>query len=812
MVNLVQKMKKMSFAPKDGKGLTKLIFAKPLKFTKMYTPPEKTASQVLDDSEQEFLTSIVTKHADFVLSNLDPSQVQTLIRAMETVSFGKDTTVMNQGDIGDYLYVVKEGTVKFVVDGEDKGTAEKGTVVGELALLYDCPRAATVVAETDVLMYRVSQETFRRIQAAFVLSNDDETRRLLKATKLFESLDDDMIKLLASSLFQKKIKKGDIIMKKGVTFTEMYFVKSGRIKYGDISVEGTKYADVTMGAGETFGERSLVLDKPCPGNVECVSSGVVWVLTKERFFRCLDGTDLHELTKKSLDRKFLSAIPLFAYSDIDQVEIDLMVEKFVSITLQPGEKLATIGDQVEPAAFFIQTRNKDTAYVQLANKDGVTKDLGPSEGFGFGGETLILSNIDGKTAAAYGQEHGLVGLGSENGVLTAKHNLLENGMVIAQSTVTAMGTEPVHIRKLSIKDVRDVIKDELRLGKDYRTNRAFNPNCTKEELEKKLLLGQGTFGQVWLCREPKSDSPYSLKIQYKRELIEQHQADGVIKEKRIMEKMNHPFVLGLVNAQQDKKCLYMAMKFIQGGELRTEMRNKDRTNLSEKASKFYAACMLEGLSYMHRRNYVYRDLKGENVLLDKDGYCVIIDLGFAKFVPDKTFTFCGTPIFIAPEVVLNKGHDKSADIWSLGVMIYEMLFGTNPFFDYDDPTIDQRTLFKRIVKGQFQRPRKQSSIDAYQKVDDNAKDLVKRMLVVDVKKRLGCMSRGDLDLRDHPWFSDPENGIDFGKLYRKEITAPWVPKISGMFDGSNFSAKREEDKSKLKPLSEKEQKQFEKFC
>lgn len=161
---------------------------------------------------------------------------------------------------------------------------------------------------------------------------------------------------------------------------------------------------------------------------------------------------------------------------------------------------------------------------------------------------------------------------------------------------------------------------------------------------------------------------------------------------------------------------------------------------------------------------------------------------------------------------MNKGHDKSADIWSLGVMIYEMLFGTNPFFDYDDPTIDQRTLFKRIVKGQFQRPRKQSAIDAYQNVSDDAKDIIKKMLVVNTTKRLGCMARADLDIRDHPWFANKDTGIDFGKLYRKELKAPWVPTVTSPFDGQNFSVPKAGDKSKLKPLSDKEQRQFKEFC
>jgi protein kinase A len=152
---------------------------------------------------------------------------------------------------------------------------------------------------------------------------------------------------------------------------------------------------------------------------------------------------------------------------------------------------------------------------------------------------------------------------------------------------------------------------------------------------------------------------------------------------------------------------------------------------------------------------------------------------------------------------LNKGHDKSADIWSLGVLIYEMLYGTNPFFDYDDPNIDQKTLFMRIISGKFQFPKHTKA-----HVSDDAKDLIQKMLVVDANNRLGCLSRADLDLRDHPWFQQ----VNFGKLYRKELNAPWVPTIKSPFDGENFAKWEAEDKRKLKPLTGKEQAHFQKFC
>lgn len=351
--------------------------------------------------------------------------------------------------------------------------------------------------------------------------------------------------------------------------------------------------------------------------------------------------------------KTQSCMPFFVHSDISRLELLEMAKKLKHISLEPGEVMATIGEEVEPALYFIASKeSKEEASVEITFSDGVTTRLGPLEPFGFGKDTVIISNLhdtDSAAAALYGKEHKLVKLDTEEGIDNAKRNFLENSVVISQSTVKVVGSDTVHLRKLNLDDLKDIIYDPLRLGKMYETK--GSASVTHANLEKQLLLGQGNFGQVWLCRDPSHDAPYALKIQYKRELIEQGQASGVIRETRVMRKMHHPFVMGLVHAEQDPRCLYMTMGLVQGGELRQQMRNETRPNLSEPAAKFYAACMLEGLSYMHRREYIYRDLKGENVLLDKDGYCVIVDLGFAKHVPDKTFTFCGTPIFIVRKLL-----------------------------------------------------------------------------------------------------------------------------------------------------------------
>lgn len=291
---------------RDTDMLTKVIFARPLaNLTKHYKQPDRHESQLLDPAEEEFLISVVTKHADFVLSNLEPRQVRTLVKAMEKHRARKGEKVITQGDTGDYLYVVKEGTVRFLVDGEDAGTAGPGTVVGELALLYDCPRAATVLAETDCLFYRVSQETFRRMQASFVLSDDEETRSLLRGTKLFAQVPDDLIREMASCMFQKKFKTGEILVEKGETLDEIYFLKSGRLVGRDIGFGDTKLADFELNPGESFGARAVVMNEPCIGTAECLTDGVVYVLTKERFFRCLDGLDFDEMLRNYLYANFL---------------------------------------------------------------------------------------------------------------------------------------------------------------------------------------------------------------------------------------------------------------------------------------------------------------------------------------------------------------------------------------------------------------------------------------------------------------------------------------------------------------------------
>lgn len=292
-------------------------------------------------------------------------------------------------------------------------------------------------------------------------------------------------------------------------------------------------------------------------------------------------------------------------------------------------------------------------------------------------------------------------------------------------------------------------------------------------------------------------TPYALKTISKRQLIQANQVKGVLREKQIMASIEHPFILPLVGSFQDDDNLYLLLPLIQGGELFNVVHTDKRDGISNDASIFYGACILEALGHLHARNIVYRDMKPENALIDGKGYCIMVDLGFAKIVVDKTYTLCGTPEYLAPEIIMSKGHDKAVDYWSFGVLVYEMLVGRSPFYFYGT---DQVSLFKRIVMVKYSCP---------STVNDDAKDLIKKLLTRRQTSRLGNLSGGCQDVKDHPWFST----MDWDKLNNYKLKAPWVPTIKNPLDASHFEdfSREERERETGRALSSKEQALFKDF-
>ena len=267
-------------------------------------------------------------------------------------------------------------------------------------------------------------------------------------------------------------------------------------------------------------------------------------------------------------------------------------------------------------------------------------------------------------------------------------------------------------------------------------------------------VGAGTFARVRLVKNA-SGNYYALKMMKKVEVVRLKQTDHVTSEIRVSISLDYPLVAKLHGFQQDDKYLYLLQDYIPGGELYTYL--KSQKKLSINSAAFYAGQIVLMLNYLHSKSIIYRDLKPENLLISSTGYLRLVDFGLAKFLKSRTFTHCGTPEYMAPEILLNKGYNHSVDWWALGILLYEMISGTDPFVD-DDPM----QIYSKILKGKMKFVRG---------TDKDAKNLIKHFLVADINIRYGCTKNGIEDIKSHISFE----GFDFQKLEEGKLQPPYIP-------------------------------------
>ena len=218
-----------------------------------------------------------------------------------------------------------------------------------------------------------------------------------------------------------------------------------------------------------------------------------------------------------------------------------------------------------------------------------------------------------------------------------------------------------------------------------------------EELTWVATLGVGGFGRVELVTAGPTSTPFALKKLKKNEIKDVKQQQHILNEKEIMLECRSPFIVKMYQTFNCPKYLYMLMEPCLGGELWTLLRNSRR--FSDQTAAFYVACVILALDYLHTRGVIYRDLKPENLLLDSSGYVKLTDFGFAKQLvgEERAWTFCGTPEYVSPEIITNKSHDQRADVWSLGILVFELLTGAPPFTN------------RKAVPGQVYHPQASSS-------------------------------------------------------------------------------------------------------
>ncbi|ETW09150.1 AGC/RSK/RSK-UNCLASSIFIED protein kinase [Aphanomyces invadans] len=412
-------------------------------------------------------------------------------------------------------------------------------------------------------------------------------------------------------------------------------------------------------------------------------------------------------------------------------------------------------------------------------------------------EELLKAGADPNTTDQNG--NGAVHLAAEGGNIACAKLLIAYG---ARTDVpNASGSLPLHISPIGhpirvllgsgdksatpstqplvpppvIDPTDDTKKTEMHVTfkNKYHESLALGPR----DFEFIKVLGRGAFAKVYLVRGKGAnrDKYFALKAYNKQAIVQKNQAQYIHTEKAALQACSdHPYIVSLYYAFQSQDRLFLVMEYCGGGDLLSTLTR--RKAFTEPEAAFYIGQIVLALSHLHSKGIVFRDLKPENVVMDLDGNALLTDFGISKEgVADHSSanTFCGSPMYLAPEMLSRSGHGFPLDWYSVGALLFELLTGLPPYY-----TNDKKQLFHNILRGNLIIP---------EYISPQARDLIQRLLCKDPNQRLGSGPRGDKEIMEHPFFS----AIDWGKLYRKEIPAPFKPRIDTQTanappDTSNF--------------------------
>jgi len=282
---------------------------------------------------------------------------------------------------------------------------------------------------------------------------------------------------------------------------------------------------------------------------------------------------------------------------------------------------------------------------------------------------------------------------------------------------------------------------------------------TRNSFEFLHLIGRGGFSKVWKVKWKKTGAIFALKEMSKPRIIDKKCESTILLERDLLSKMNHPFIVNMHFSFQDINSLYLVMDLITGKDLRYHLSQKKK--FSSEISKFFLACTILGLEYIHYNNILHRDIKPDNLVIDKNGYVKITDFGISreigKLIKGES---SGTPGYMAPEVMCGKSHSIDSDYYCLGIMAYEFMKGVRPFMCKSNAELKKKVMESDVVINKLELPEGWGI---------EAGDFINRLIKRKQNERLG--HGGDNEVKNHLWFK----GFRWDKLYRMELKSPFIP-------------------------------------
>nr|AAB33196.1 ATPK19=ribosomal-protein S6 kinase homolog [Arabidopsis thaliana, Peptide, 471 aa] [Arabidopsis thaliana]BAA07661.1 ribosomal-protein S6 kinase homolog [Arabidopsis thaliana] len=387
---------------------------------------------------------------------------------------------------------------------------------------------------------------------------------------------------------------------------------------------------------------------------------------------------------------------------------------------------------------------------------------------------LQFSDVFGPMPEANSEEACDVAYDEPAVVYSRSHSLVGPSLVVSHS---------LKMNKLTLRETEDSVDlVECVEGESIKENDEFSGNDDTdsekspeevsgvvgiEDFEVLKVVGQGAFGKVYQVRKKDTSEIYAMKVMRKDKIVEKNHAEYMKAERDILTKIDHPFIVQLKYSFQTKYRLYLVLDFINGGHLFFQLYHQGL--FREDLARVYTAEIVSVVSHLHEKGIMHRDLKPENILMDVDGHVMLTDFGLAKEFEENTRSnsMCGTTEYMAPEIVRGKGHDKAADWWSVGILLYEMLTGKPPFLG------SKGKIQQKIVKDKIKLP---------QFVFNEAHALLKGLLQKEPERRLGSGPSGAEEIKKHKWFK----AINWKKLEAREVQPSFKPAVSGRQCIANF--------------------------
>nr|XP_043904448.1 cGMP-dependent protein kinase 2 [Solea senegalensis] len=551
-----------------------------------------------------------------------------------------------------------------------------------------------------------------------------ETNLIVKAIQkndFLSRLDDEQTAMMVDLLVVYNFKPGEEVIKEGSEGDSMYIVADGELL---VTQAGQDLRTLTT--GDVFGELAILYNCKRTATVKAKTVVRLWCMERQTY-----RTIITNKSKKRREQLMGFLKTSHTLKDLNDAQLSKIIDSMEEVKYQ--DKDVIVREGTEANTFYIILKGEVLVTKKVHGHQKQIRRMGKGEHFGE--QALIREVLRTATCTA-------------------------DGPVTCFSIDKEVFEETIPIEHLELFDDTKVLQEVPQKSSPPSTLKFKDlvPMLYQEGRYQgdPVTLGVGGFGRVALMTTVNHGKYYAVKRVSKKHIVAKRQEEHMLFEKKILKALQCDFIVRLHAAFKDTRYIYMVMEFCGGGEIWTKLKEVGR--FDEPIAVFCTACVVEAYAYLHKKNIMYRDLKPENLMLDVKGYVKLVDFGFAKEMVrgDKTYSFVGTPEYMAPEIIKNQGHDFAVDFWSLGILIFELLVGSPPF-----SSSEPQKIYAKILDGDIKYP-------PY--LSEAAKSIINKLSRPRPGQRLGNTKNGIKDIRHHRWFGN----MNWHKLRVGQVDAPTV--------------------------------------